>query len=233
MAAAQLSARTVAEAMVPARDIAAIPATASLVDAFIEAHSHMHTRYPVCTEAGKAQSISGYVTFKDIVTALKVDPSGTGLPGIVRPIRRFPAETTLAQTLTDMVRDRVHIALVTDGGEVKGLLTMEDIVEELVGDIRDEYDRLPTHLTAIGEGWLAGGGVAVGELAKAMGGNVLAGVDGKLTLAELAERAQEHSPRSGETVRAAGLVVQVRKVRRNRVAEAVVRVAEGSGTGTP
>ena len=232
MAAAQLSSRTVDEAMVPARDIAAIPATASLADALIEAHTHMHTRYPVCTEAGNAQSISGYVTFKDIVTALKVDPSGTGLPGIVRPIRRFPAETTLAQTLTDMVRDRVHIALVTDGGEVKGLLTMEDIVEELVGDIRDEYDRLPTHLTAIGEGWLAGGGVAVGELAKAMGGNVLAGVDGKLTLAELAERTQEHSPRSGETIQAAGLVVQVRKVRRNRVAEAVVRVADRSGTGT-
>jgi putative hemolysin len=229
MAAAQLSARTVAEAMVPTRDIAAIPATASLADALIEAHMHMHTRYPVCTEAGNAQSISGYVTFKDIVTALKVDPSGAGLPGIVRPIRRFPAETTLAQTLTDMVQDRVHIALVTDGGAVTGLLTMEDIVEELVGDIRDEYDRLPTHLTAIGEGWLVGGGVAVGDLAKAMGGNVLAGVDGKLTLSELAQRTQEHPPRSGETIQAAGLVVQVRKVRRNRLAEAVARVVDGSG----
>jgi putative hemolysin len=229
VAAAQLSARTVAEAMVPARDIAAIPATASLADALIEAHMHMHTRYPVCTEAGNAQSISGYVTFKDIVTALKVDPSGAGLPGIVRPIRRFPAATTLAQTLTDMVRDRVHIALVTDGGNVKGLLTMEDIVEELVGDIRDEYDRLPTHLTAIGEGWLVGGGVAMADLAKAMGGTALAGVDGKLTLADLAERTQEHSPRSGETIQVAGLVVQVRKVRRNRLAEAVARIANCSG----
>jgi hypothetical protein len=63
-----------------------------------------------------------------------------------------------------------------------------------------------------------------------MGGNVLAGVDGKLTLAELAERTQEHSPRSGETIQAAGLVVQVRKVRRNRLAEAVAWVVDGSGT---
>jgi putative hemolysin len=230
MAAAQLSARTLADAMVPARDIMAIPAAASLAEALIEAHMHMHTRYPVCAEPGNAQSISGYVTFKDIVTALKVDPSGTGLPGIVRPIRRLPAETSLAQALTEMIRDRVHIALVTDGAGVKGLLTMEDIVEELVGDIRDEYDRLPTHLSAIGEGWLVGGGVPVGELAKAMGGDSWAGADGKLTLAELVERAREQSPRSGDTVQVVGVVVQVRKVRRNRVAEAVVRPAAPAGT---
>jgi putative hemolysin len=223
MAAAQLSARTVPEAMMPARDIATIPVTASLAEALIEAHLHMHTRYPVCTEPGNTQSISGYVTFKDIVTALKVDPAGTGLRGIVRPIRHIPASTTLAQALTDMIRDRVHIALVTDGGGVKGLLTMEDIVEELVGDIRDEYDRLPTHLNAIGEGWLVGGGVPMGELAKAIGSGVLAGVDGKWTLAEWVERTREASPRSGEAIQAGGVVVQVRKVRRNRTAEAVVR----------
>lgn len=229
MAAAQLSARTVTEAMVPARDIVAIPATVSLADALIQAHMHMHTRYPICAEAGNAQSISGYVTFKDIVSALKLSTSATGLSGIARPIRRFPVDTTLAQTLTDMIRDRVHIALVTEGAAVKGLLTMEDIVEELVGDIRDEYDRLPTHLTAIGEGWLAGGGVPVTELVNAMGGHAWDGMDEDLTLAEAVEREQAHVPRSGETLRIAGLDVLVRKVRRNRVAEAFVRVAAESG----
>jgi putative hemolysin len=222
VAAAQLSVRTVGDCMVDARDIAMLPVSSSLADALVEAHMHMHTRYPVCTEAGNAQSISGYITFKDIVTAVRMTQSAAGLSGIVRPIHRITAGTTLAQALTEMIRDRVHIALVTDASGVRGLLTMEDIVEELVGDIRDEYDRLPSHLGAIGEGWLVGGGASAGDLAKALGGGAMAGVDGKLTFAEWVERMRDSSPRNGETVPIGDIVVQVRKVRRNRIAEAVV-----------
>lgn len=232
MSAVQLSTRTVAEAMVPERDITTIPAQASLADALIEAHLHMHTRYPVCAKPGDVQSISGYVTFKDIVTSLKLDPAGSGLQGILRPIRRIPFNTTLSQALTDMIRDRVHIALATVGDTVLGLITMEDIVEELVGDIRDEYDRLPAHLNAIGEGWLAGGGATIGDLAKAMGGSVLTGVDRKWTLADWVDRTRELSPRSGDRIEGGGIVVLVRKVRRNRVAEAVVRPAQVQGAGS-
>jgi putative hemolysin len=231
MSAVQLSVRTVADAMVPERDIATIPASASLVEALIEAHLHMHTRYPVSREPADRQTIEGYVTFKDIVTALKVDPSGAGLRGITRPVQRIPASTRLSQALTAMLQDRVHIALVTEADKVLGLITMEDIVEELVGDIRDEYDRLPAHLNPIGEGWLVGGGVVLGDLSKAIGGSVLADADGRLTFAEWVERIRELSPRSGDTIRAAGIEVQVRKVRRNRVAEAVVRSAERSSGG--
>lgn len=225
MSAAQMSVRTVADAMVPARDIATIPAGAGLMDALIEAHMHMHTRYPVSTEPGDPQSIRGYVTFKDIVTALKVDPRGSGLQGILRPIRRLEAGTKLSQALTDMMRERVHIALVTEGDRVQGLITMEDIVEELVGDIRDEYDRLPAHLNPIGEGWLAGGGVAMSELAKVFGGIPLQESEGRMVLAEWVERSRETSPRSGDTIRIGGVDIMVRKVRRNRIAEAVVRPA--------
>jgi putative hemolysin len=223
MSAVQLSARTVADAMAPARDIAMIPAGANLADALVEAHNHMHTRYPVCAEAGKPQTILGYITFKDIVTSLKIDPGGSGLRGIVRPIRHIPVTTTLAQALSDMVRDRVHIALATEGTSVRGLITMEDIVEELVGDIRDEYDRLPTHLNAIGDAWLAGGGVLIGALRTTMGGTVLPGVDNAATLADWIGHTQELSPRSGDTLAVGGVVVMVRKVRRNRVSEVVVR----------
>lgn len=223
MSAVQLSARTVAEAMVPAKDISTIPAGASLMDALISAHMHMHTRYPVCRDTDNPQSIDGYVTFKDVVTALKVDPSGSGLSGIIRPISRIESKTTLAKALTDMIRDRVHIALVMDDLTVLGLLTMEDIVEELVGDIRDEYDHLPAHIHPIGEGWLAGGGVTLESLGKALGGFVFPNADVQLTLAEWAERVREASAQCGDVIQVNGIEVQVRKVRRNRIAEAIVR----------
>jgi putative hemolysin len=227
VSAVQLSARTVAEAMVPAKDIATIPAAASLMDALIEAHMHMHTRYPVCKESGNPQSITGYVTFKDIVTALKVDPSGSGLSGILRPIAPISAKTTLAKALTDMIRDRVHIVLVMDDLTVLGMLTMEDIVKELVGDIHDEYDHLPAHMHLIGDGWLVGGGVTLGRLNGALGGSYFQDMDHQLALAEWVEHAREASVRCGDVIQSSGIEVYVRKVRRNRIAEAVVRKKSG------
>ena len=222
--AVQLSNRTVAEAMAPAADIAMIPSGMGMMDALLEAHLHMHTRYPVCTEPGNPDSISGYVTFKDIVTSLKMDPRGSGLRGIVRPIRRLDRGVSLAQALSEMMRDRIHIALVADGGRVLGLVTMEDIVEELVGDIHDEYDRLPAHVHAVGDAWLVGGGVQMGDLLDAVGTAWPTGVERAMTLSDWLARGDAAAlVRGGSTLRRDGLVIQVRKVRRNRVTEAVVR----------
>jgi len=225
VSAAQLSVRRVSDAMVPAKEIMTIPSGASLEEALIVAHTNMRTRYPVCCESGRPDSIEGYVTFKDIVSALKIDPLGRGLRGIVRPIRRIGAETTLAEALTEMIRDRIHIALVTEGVRVCGMLTLEDIVEELVGDIHDEYDRLPAHIHPIGDGWLAGGGAALGDLAKAMGVSGFGREDSKTTLAEWGGRAKGSAVRSGDILQLDGAEVLVRKARRNRVYEAVVRFA--------
>jgi putative hemolysin len=223
VSAMHFSVRCVREAMLPAEEIAMIAETASLSDALIEAHIHMHTRYPTCTEKGNPQTITGYVNFKDIVATLRINPADPRLQSIIRPIRRLDARTTLAHALEQMMRDGVHIALVgTAGGTVLGLITMEDVVEELVGAIDDEYDRLPAHIHPLPAGWIAGGGVSMDTL-RTTTGTPRAGPPENGTLAAWCASHHVGALDNDTVIRAEGLEVRVRKIRRHKVLEAVIR----------
>src|SRR5690606_31598887 len=80
------------------------------------------------------------------------------------------AEITLSAGLEQMIREHTHIALVRDlSRQIVGMVSLEDIMEELVGDILDEFDRAPTHFAYSGSGWVAGGGVALERLEQASG----------------------------------------------------------------
>ncbi|MCE9613378.1 MAG: hemolysin family protein [Lentisphaerae bacterium] len=228
-AAAQFSSRRLQEIMLPARDIFMIAADRSLADALIEAHLHMHTRYPVCETAGDPQTIRGYVNFKDIVTALRLSPQDPSLKSIVRPIQKLPALATLAQAIDSMIREKSHIALaLAPDGLVAGLVTLEDLVEELVGDISDEYDRLPAHLHALGNAWIAGGGIAMEAIWTALQMALpLPPALAPQKLADWCDIGLTTPPDCGLRIRRDGLDVEVRKVRRQRVLEAVVRKAAG------
>ena len=223
-AAARLSTRTVREAMLPADQIITIPEQASLADALIRAHVHMHTRYPACSTEGDPQTITGYVNFKDIVAALKIGRGEPGLKGIIRPIKRMDERTALSVALEQMIRENAHIAcVVQSSGGVMGLITLEDIMEELVGDIGDEYDRLPVYVHTLASGWIVGGGTLMPQLAKAAGISGEAFPPGRQTLAGWCEVRHAGSLHIEDVVRADGLEARVRKMRRGRVLEAVVR----------
>ena len=75
----------------------------------------------------------------------------------MRRIREFDADTSVADCLEHLMREHSHIAMVRDRGTIVGMITLEDIIEELVGEIHDEYDRVPAFLTPAGNGWIAGG----------------------------------------------------------------------------
>lgn len=225
-AAARLSTRPVREAMLPADQIVTIPEQASLADALILAHIHMHTRYPTCAREGDPQSITGYVNFKDIVAALKMARGEPGLKGVIRPIKRIPEHVTMSTALEQMIRESAHIACVTRAdGVVLGLLTMEDIMEELVGDIGDEYDRLPTYMHSLTGGWIVGGGISMQQLAQEAGTDASAFPAGTRTLAGWCEAHHPAPLRIENVLCADGLEVQVRKMRRGRVLEAMVRLS--------
>lgn len=223
--AVQFSGRHVREIMQPAEDITTISEQSSLIDALVEAHLHMHTRYPTCREKGNPQTITGYVNFKDIVATLKTSPASPGLKGIIRPIYRMEARATLAFALEKMVRESVHIAVVTDeNGAIAGLVTLENLVEQLVGAIDDEYDRLPSHLQPLAQGWIVGGGAPMRALCDATGVALPADVAGSAALASWFEMRHREPFSSDTLLRADGFEVGIRKIRRHRIMEAVVRL---------
>ena len=172
LGAAKLSSRPVGEIVLPADDISMLHAGDTVAQSLIAAHLDMHTRFPVTETPGDPQAIIGYANFKDIVAHLHISPHEPSLRGIIRTIPSLPDDLPISTALESLMRSRTHIALVRDAQQrVVGMITLEDIIEELVGDIQDEYDLLPVHAIASGPGWVVGGGISLERLKE------LAGID--------------------------------------------------------
>jgi putative hemolysin len=209
----------------------ALAADAPLADALIAADRDMHTRFPVTEKVGDPQAIVGYVTFKDIVACARSSSPASPLREILRPIQRLADSRPITDCLEDLLRDRAHIALILDATDrVLGMITLEDILEELIGDIQDEYDRLPDHAVASGTGWIVGGGVSLARLKELTGVDLKADVspDKPPVLNDWVVGLLGRGVHGGETVEGSGLRVAVRKVRRHKVQEAQLNRTPGS-----
>lgn len=231
VSAARLAEIPLKQIMLPAEYIGMLTTDQSLAEALVTAHQDMHTRFPVTEVAGDPQRIIGYVNFKDIVATLRISPQEPSLRKLVRTIRRFPAEASAADCLERLMRERNHIALVQQrDGQVIGLITLEDIVEEVVGEIHDEFDRLPSHLTPLGDGWIAGGFVSLLQLRETTGIDLQPlGDKPILTLNDWILEHLGRPPRGGDEVEADGCRVIVRKLKQVLVQEAyIVRTASAA-----
>lgn len=225
-AAAMLSLRTVDELAVPAAAFSYIPITMSLPDALVRAHLDLHTRFPVTRLDGAPGEVVGYVNFKDIVNALKMQAPSADVAGITRPMEKVRAGTPASKALEEMIARNAHMAVVcADDGTVTGLLTVEDITAQLFGArLKDEYDRLPSHLYAAGGGIIAGGAADMAAVMIELG---LKPEAGNVQLSAWVERQLGRPPQGSDVVRAGPVEVIVRKTRRHRVSEAFVRKAPG------
>jgi len=127
--------RTLAEVMRPRADMVTLRGDLSLDETRRWAREQHYSRYPVLR--GSVDEIHSFVHVRDLAWA----PDGTDLASMERQLVALPATARILPTLTRMRRDGHHIALVVDEyGGVDGIVTLEDIVEELIGEVYDEYD---------------------------------------------------------------------------------------------
>ncbi len=225
VSAAQLSSRHIHDISIPIRDVSTVNLSASLSQALLRVHMDMHTRFPVVEKDDDPQTVVGYINFKDIMAALKLNPADPSVRGIVRPITKIDGNQSVSLALEMMMREKMHIAIITGkDGLVTGLVTLEDIIEELVGEIEDEFDRMPTQVHPFAGGWIMGGGVPMSVVAQQAGAAFTGSTEGRLM--DWCELRGLDVNRGGEAVEADGLRVTARKFRRKKVSEAAVALAE-------
>lgn len=226
LSAAQLSVRYVNEIMLPIQDVSMIPLQVNLTEALIRAHLDMHTRFPVCRVDGDPQTIEGYINFKDIMSGLKLNPNDPSVKGIMRPIKTVSEGAAIAQALEQMIAERLHIMLVSgEGGRIVGMITLEDIIEELVGEIEDEFDRMPNYVHPYGESsWVLGSGVSMATLKQTLGEKwpQLSVEEEKMKLADWFAKQVPGLLKGSETIERYGFQIMVRKLRRKKLGEAVI-----------
>jgi putative hemolysin len=213
----RLAARNV---MIPVEQVSFLSTSQSLMDAIIAAHIDSHTRFPVCHEGDKDR-VAGYVNFKEMVYALRMNPQNPTMTGIIRPLLFALPDEPATHLLERFTTLHIHMAIVRDSdGHTLGLITLEDIVEELTGELEDEFDRLPRAVREISPGsWISGGGIPVRELAKQTG---LALPDLPETISTWLIRCLGQLPKAGDTYKVADVEFTIRRTRRAKVFEVAI-----------
>jgi CBS domain containing-hemolysin-like protein len=156
----EFSEKTAQEVMTPRTQMVALEADLPVEGAADEVAVARRSRYPVYTES--LDEIVGVVHAKDILTALRSRP-GVTVRTIMRPPLFVPGTREVEDVLADMKRLKTHLAVVLDEyGGTAGLVTMEDLLEEIVGPIYDEYDPQDKNAPRVG-GPLLDGAMPISE----------------------------------------------------------------------
>ncbi len=136
------------EIMVPRTEVDFMDVGLTIPDAVQVAVKHSHSRYPVTR--GSTDEVIGFIHVRDLLNSIsqKADDQATILD-LIRPVLFLPGTKGVLPALAEMRSKRSHIAIVLDEyGGTDGIITMEDLVERLVGEIQDEYDLDDEEVTA-------------------------------------------------------------------------------------
>src|SRR5713101_6753502 len=176
-------------------------------------------------------NIIGILHVKDLVTR-RLEPSTPRLERLIRPAYFVPPAKALGELFDEMRRGRFQLAIVVDEyARVVGLITLEDLLEELFGEISDEFDYEGPELMPVGPGeWLASGSIAIERLREAVGDGLALAAARSETLGSYLLNRLKRVPRRGERFKLGNLDAAVERVRGASIELVrLKRQAEGSG----
>jgi CBS domain containing-hemolysin-like protein len=209
----ELSHRIARQIMLPRQDVVYLSTERPLAENLRTARRSGHTRFPLCD--GDLDHVIGLLHIKDIFHR---ERPLTALTEVAREIAFVPETLELDRLLKRMRTERFHLAAVIDEyGGVSGIVTLEDVIEEIVGSIQDEFDVERPELVEKGDGvWVVSGGMLVEDLEEALEIEISERDDdtiGGVVFSELGR-----NPAVGDQVELGPATVEVLEVQLNRVA---------------
>lgn len=207
----------VREIMVPRLDMTALSAQTGLRDAVKTLLDSGHSRVPVYRDT--IDDVIGVLYAKDLLKVMGLPAEqSTSLPDLLRPVYFVPETKKANALLTEMQSQRIHMALVVDEyGSVSGLVTLEDILEEITGEIRDEYDASEdASYQQVGpEEYLFKGGIDLDEFNEIMGSDFPKTESD--TVAGFIYDQLGRIPAGGEVLHVGGILLTVEQVSGRRI----------------
>ena len=218
-----LSERVARQIMVPRGDVVYLSTEKPMDENLRQARESGHTRFPLCR--GGLDEAIGLVHIKDLFRRQR---PLANLEDVARPLTFVPETLSLDRLLRRMRAEKVHLAAVLDEyGGVSGIVTLENVIEEIVGEIQDEFDAEPPEIVAMGERrWLVDGGMLIEDLEEALDLEISERDEdtiGGMVLSELGRR-----PDVGDEAEVGPIHLVVKEADGNRIKslEVVVREVE-------
>jgi len=153
------------EVMTPRPDLVTVEPDATVTQALDVAIEHGISRLPVLGP-GEEDDIVGLAYTKDLMRAEREGRGKRVVTDFLRPVRFIPENKPVSRLMREMQAEKFHLAIVADEyGAIAGLITLEDCIEELIGEITDEHDPEGTHVQRLPDGdYLIDGGTSIGDL---------------------------------------------------------------------
>jgi magnesium and cobalt exporter, CNNM family len=215
----RLGLRTARELMVPRSRLASVDVATPFEEVLRLVATSPYSRLPVYR--GSPDDIIGIIHTKDIVTGFIGDRPQTSLMSLLRPLARVHGSLPADHLLNYMRDKRIHQVLVVgDGGQIEGLITLEDVVAELIGGVSDEFKGAPARAILLSDGSVRlPGAMRVDQAAQVLGADWKSPGD---TIGTFIPRALGGVPAAGEQVTIGGVDLVIESVEEEMVSSALV-----------